>query len=168
MNTEMNSVNTAHKALRSIALFLILAVCANVAAAQADVTINDSERDRIFNEMRAYKHKFLAKELALDKDQQRDFFPVYDRMDEQLQKISRETRELERSVAANTEATDTEIEAAAAAVYSQKMREGKVEEEYFEQFKDILSPRQLLRLKSAEKKFTQKLVRQHRKLQKAQ
>ncbi len=147
-------------------LFIVL-LCGNGVCAQQQ-TINDSERERIFTEMRNYKHRFLAKELDLDSDQQREFFPVYDSMDDRLQKISSETRELERTVADNEDATDTEIEAAAAAVYSQKLREGKIEEEYFEQFKAILTPRQLLRLRSAEKRFTQHLVRQHRRLLKQQ
>lgn len=84
-------------------------------------------------------------------------------MDDQLQQIGAETRDLERNVLENVEASDTEVEAAAAAIYSQKQREGKVEAEYYEQFKEILSPRQLLKLKSAERKFTQQLVRQHRR-----
>ena len=55
-------------------------------------------------------------------------------------------------------------ESAASAVYSQKEREGKVEMEYYDKFKGILTPRQLLGLKSAEKRFTQQLVRYHRRL----
>ena len=85
-------------------------------------------------------------------------------MDSKIMQINYETRELERSINEDKNASDTEIEAAAAAVFNQKEREGKIENEYFEKFKEVLTPRQLLRLKSAEKKFTQRLVRHHKRL----
>ncbi|MDE6158437.1 MAG: hypothetical protein K2F78_09910 [Muribaculaceae bacterium] len=144
--------------------FLSIAILGHLGAL-AQQPLNDADRDKVFSQMRAYKHRLLVKELELDKEQEKAFFPVYDRMDDQLQQIGAETRDLERRVMDNAEASDTEIEAAAAAVYSQKQREGKVEAEYYDRFKELLTPRQLLRLKSAERKFTQQLVRQHRRMQ---
>ncbi len=49
-------------------------------------------------------------------------------------------------------------------VYSQKQREGNLEMEYYEKFKSILTPRQLMGLRGAEKIFTQKLVRHHNRM----
>lgn len=66
-------------------------------------------------------------------------------------------------MANNASATDTEIESAARAVFEQKAREGQVEISYFSKFKDVLSSRQLLSLKNADRKFTQQLMRSHRK-----
>ena len=36
--------------------------------------------------------------------------------------------------------------------------------EYYEKYKNILSPRQLVLLKQAERKFNQQLMRQHRRI----
>ena len=149
-----------YRLFATLSLTLLMLFTSGAAAQQP---LNEAERDRVFSEIRAYKHKLIAKELDLDTEQEKLFFPVYDKMDDQLQQIGAETRDLERNVLENVEASDTEVEAAAAAIYSQKQREGKVEAEYYEQFKEILSPRQLLKLKSAERKFTQQLVRQHRR-----
>ncbi len=91
-------------------------------------------------------------------------FPIYDELDNRLQEINTETRELEKRVAVDQTATDTEIEAAASMVYSQKQREGNLEMEYYEKFKSILTPRQLMGLRGAEKIFTQKLVRHHNRM----
>lgn len=156
--------------IRPYALTAIVALFAFVAAinANAQTPLNGNERERALTEMKAYKHDFIAKELNLTKEQQGEFFPVYDEMDDKLMQIGYETRELERSINENKEASDTEIEAAAAAIFNQKEREGKIENEYFDKFKEILTPRQLLRLKSAEKKFTQRLVRHHRRLRQRQ
>lgn len=145
-------------------IFLSITILGHLGAL-AQQPLNEADRDKVFSQMRAYKHRLLVKELGLDKEQEKAFFTVYDRMDDQLQQIGAETRDLEKRVMDNAEASDTEIEAAAAAVYSQKQREGKVEAEYYDRFKELLTPRQLLRLKSAERKFTQQLVRQHRRMQ---
>ncbi|MBO4942469.1 MAG: hypothetical protein J6C95_03450 [Muribaculaceae bacterium] len=124
------------------------------------------DRDKFYQQLRPYLHEFLTKELDLSKEQARMFFPIYDQMDEEVQKIGNETRDLEKEVLKNKEATDTEIEAASQAIFAQKEKEGKIELEYYDKFKEILQPRQLLKLKSAERRFTQKLLRQHRKLSK--
>ncbi len=52
----------------------------------------NSQRQKWFSEMRNYKHDFLAKELSLSKDQQSAFFPLYDAMEDETNKINRETR----------------------------------------------------------------------------
>ena len=84
-------------------------------------------------------------------------------MDDEIDRINTETRDLERKVDAKTDATDTEVEAAARAVFLQKSAEGQVEEQYFDRFKQILQGRQLLKLRKAEREFTRQLMRQHRR-----
>lgn len=129
---------------------------------------SEEDRQRFRAEMRNYKHDFLARELELTREQQRDFFPVYDEMDDEIDRINTETRELERKVATKEDATDTEIEAAARAVFSQKSAEGEVEQKYFDKFRQILKGKQLLKLRNAERDFTRQLMRHHRKARKNQ
>lgn len=141
-------------------VFAASAICATEAAAQQ---LNDEDRDRYINEIRTYKHDFLTRDLNLSREQQKEFFTLYDEMDEKLQQLNTETRDLERQVDTDSDASATEIEAAARAVFEQTVKEGNIELEYFEKFSKVLTPRQLLKLKSSEKKFTQLLVRQHRR-----
>ena len=139
---------------------LILALVSLTAIAQPPV--NQHDRARWIQEIRSYKHEFMAKELSLSKDQQRKFFPLYDQMEDEIERLNSETRELE--IKADTpEATDLELQNAARTIFEQKRAEGQVEMTYFEKFKDILTPRQLLRLKCTERKFMQKLVNTHRR-----
>lgn len=135
-------------------------VCACPLFAQAPA-LNNGDRDRWLSEIREYKHEFLAKELSLSKEQQRDFFPLYDQMEDEVEKINSETRALEAKVEADKDASDTEIESASRTVFEQKTAEGQVELIYYDKFKELLSPRQLLKLKNAERRFTQNLVRHH-------
>lgn len=126
-----------------------------------------AERARWYAEMRDYKHSFLTRELKLSHEQQAAFFEVYDAMDDEISKLNSDTRDLERKVSGAGEASDVEIESAARAVYGQKSAEGDIELRYFDKFKEILTPQQLLNLRNAERKFTQQLVKQHRRFKNA-
>lgn len=145
-------------------VFVILALLfatSGTAQAQQRKRLTAEDRQKYLGEMRQYKHDFIVKDLDLTRDQQNAFFPIYDKMDDELTQVAEETRDLEDKVAADDKATDTELESAARTVFEQKSKEGEIEKAYFEKFKGILSPRQLLKLKSAERKFTQQLFRQH-------
>ncbi|MDE6453781.1 MAG: hypothetical protein K2L27_06210 [Muribaculaceae bacterium] len=142
-------------------LALVLCSTAFSAAAQRRRPMNEEERLRWRTEMRNYKHEFLAKELELTREQQREFFPLYDEMDDAIERINTETRELEREVSTKADASDVELEAAARAVFSQKQAESEVEQSYFDRFKQVLKPRQLLQLRQTERRFTQRLMRHH-------
>lgn len=148
------------KILSAAVLSLVLCFSAISALAQGP---SEEDRQRFRAEVRNYKHEFLTRELELTREQQRDFFPLYDEMDDEIDRINTETRDLERKVDAKTDATDTEVEAAARAVFLQKSAEGQVEEQYFDRFKQILQGRQLLKLRKAEREFTRQLMRQHRR-----
>ena len=88
-------------------------------------------------------------------------------MEDEVERINADTRELEQRAAENKDATDLELENAARTIFEQKRAEGQIEMTYFEKFKEILTPQQLLRLKSVERRFTQQLIKQHRRLRQA-
>lgn len=152
------------------ALFLILTLCLAQTVMAQQQGMTEEEREKWLTEMRNYKHEVLTRELKLTREQQNEFFPIYDQMDDQLMQIATETRTLEAKVKNDSDASEIECEAAARAVYEQKSREGAVEMEYFDKFKQILTPRQLISLKNAERKFTNNLLKhsQLRKGDKAQ
>ena len=148
---------------RFIPLMCALLFMAMVPAKALAQQLNEDDRNRYVNQIRAYKHDFLAKELGLSKAQQDAFFELYDAMEDRTMDLGGEVRDLEKKASA-AGASDEEMAAAAIALYSQKMREGEIEIEYYEKFKETLTPAQLVALKSAERKFTQELMRQHRRL----
>lgn len=148
---------------RFIPLMCALLFMAMVPAKALAQQLNEDDRNRYVNQIRAYKHDFLAKELGLSKAQQDAFFELYDAMEDRTMDLGGEVRDLEKKASA-AGASDEEMAAAAVALYSQKMREGEIEMEYYEKFKGTLTPAQLVALKSAERKFTKELMRQHRRL----
>ena len=144
-----------------------LAVIFSISVVRADAQppqLDDEGRQRWMTEIRNYKHDFFTKELELSEDQQRDFFAEYDQMEDRINKLNSETRELEEKTIDNPDASDVELEATARALFEIKGEESKIELEYFEKFKNILQPKQLVLIKNTERKFTQQLVQHHRRL----
>ena len=109
----------------SISRFFLIALAAMLLFGAGKVLAQSENkgRDRILAELKPYKHDFLIKELKLSKEQAGEFLTVYDAMDEELQSISDETREIERTAMDNASATDAEIEMASYAVFMQKQKE---------------------------------------------
>ena len=127
----------------------------------------DNDRQKWMTEMRNFKHDFLTKELDLSKEQQKDFFAAYDEMEDRINRLNIETRELEQKVMADPDASEVELDAAARTCYFLKNEESKIEIEYFDKFKEVLTPQQLIRLKNSERKFAQQLMQHHRRLKTA-
>ena len=143
-----------------ISALIIAAAMPLMAPAQR---MSDENRIAWTVEMRKYKHQWLTKELDLSTEQAHKFFDLYDEMEDELERIYRETRSLENRTMRNDKATDTECEVAARAVFEQKKDEAEIELQYFDKFKEILTPQQLLRLRSAERAFVQHVVNAHKR-----
>lgn len=150
---------------RALILLFILSACQMfVCQAQRDGSrqaLTGEDRERWLTEYRNFKHQYMVRELQLTPQQQEGFFQAYDAMEDELNNLSDDLRQLETRINEQTDASDVELEAAARALYEQKSREGEIEMRYFEQFRTLLQPRQLLKLKNTERRFTQEMVRRH-------
>lgn len=145
-------------------LFIIL-IITTIAPFNTIVADNKKKVDKKewFAQMRQYEHEFIADEIDLTKEQKDKFFEIYDAMKDELYKVQRETRQLERNVAKKDNATDVEYESAAKAIIELKQKESTIELKYFDKFKEVLSAEQLFELKKAERKFMNKLRKEHNK-----
>ncbi len=144
------------------AFTLLVAVLLSAVPSAAQSALSNTDRQRWLSELRTYKHEFLTRELDLTREQQRDFLPLYDRMEDDIEELNASTRELESKI--TDESSDLELENTARTVFELKRAEGQIEMTYFDKFRSILKPRQLFKLKSAERVFTQQLVNQHRRM----
>ena len=152
--------------MKKILLILLFAAAALGASAQAEGGDRGRDRQQWFNDMREYKHDFLAQKLDLSREQQNKFFPLYDKMDDELGKINGETRSLERKIreAAEGTTTDLEYDMAIDALYDQKAKEAEIEKSYLDSFKEILTKQQLFKLKSVERQFMMNMMRRHHEI----
>lgn len=141
-----------------LTIILLLSVASFASAAAQSSVLSPDDRQRWLSEIRNYKHDFLARELDLSREQQNEFFPLYDEMEDRIEALNAQARDIEANVSENPDAGDLEILGAAYTQFELKKLEGEIELEYYDKFKEILKPRQLLQLKSAEKLFTRQLV----------
>ena len=122
------------------------------------------DRESWMKEIQQYKNDFIAKKLELTDEQRAKFLPLYNSMDVEFRKVQEESEQLSRqTMGKEDKATDLEYEKAAEAMYELKGRENAIEMKYFEEYKTILTPQQLFKLKDAEKDFTRELMKQHRR-----
>lgn len=134
-----------------IALMAISARSFAMMPAQADL---DTYRAKV----KQFKRQIITRELDLSRETANKFFPLYDKMDEELERVGRDTHTLEARTINNANASNIDCETTARALFEQKKTEGEIELRYFEKFRTILSPRQLLKLKSAEREFRRQVI----------
>ena len=154
------------KILSAAVLSLVLCSSAISALAQGP---SEEDRQRFRAEVRNYKHEFLTRELDLTREQQRDFFPLYDEMENQIHKAQHEAMMMEHKInKSTTSVSDLEYEKATEAMVEVKSKEASIEGQYLPKFREVLSAKQLFKLKQAERKFTQELMKQHNRMREKQ
>lgn len=133
-------------------------------SAGAQLKSAENLRAKWFSELRQVKRNYFIKELDLDREQQNKFFPLYEEMEDKTFRIDDEARQMEQRIADAKDATDTEYEKAAEALYDADVQTAQIRREYMDKFKTILTRRQLFELKGVEKKFSREMMRQHHRL----
>lgn len=124
------------------------------------------ERQAWMKEMQQYKNDYIARKLELTDEQKTKFLPAYNRMEDEVRKIADQTMRMERDIKKKGEAaTDLEYEKAAEAQFELKAKEAQIELRYFKEFKTMLTPQQLLKLKKAEREFSRELMKKHHEKQ---
>lgn len=122
------------------------------------------ERQQWMEEMRQYKRNYFNKELELTREQQNRFYPLYEEMEGQIEKIKGEARAMEKRVGEMKDPSDLEYSKATEAVYDSEIKCSQIEREYIDKFSSILSAKQLFRLKAVERSFNRELMKQHHRL----
>lgn len=147
---------------RSFIIVVILSLAALSVSAQQRGR-QRPDREKWFQELREWKHQFLIKEVELTEEQQPKFFAVYDAMQNEILAIHDGTRNMEKKLSLNKQASDLEYEKMAEALIEVKIKEGEIQKRYLDKMKTVISNRQLYKLQVAEKKFIRMLNRQHNK-----
>ena len=81
------------KTLKTLFLILIVCVVSSTASFAQDKPHGQPDRNEWFKQMRQFKHKFLVKELSLTQQQQDEFFPLYDAMQNEMEQLQKTVRQ---------------------------------------------------------------------------
>lgn len=120
------------------------------------------ERQTWMKEMQQYKNDYISHKLELTDEQKAKFLPLYNRMEDEVRNMADQAMRMDREVRKKGDAaTDLEYEKAAEAQFELKAKEAQVELKYLNEFKGVLSPKQLFKLKKAERDFSRELMKKH-------
>lgn len=144
-------------------LFVIFAIATLLpVAAEEPVDTMANRRQEWKREMRENKHNYLARHLELTDEQRDKFFKIYDETDAEIAALNKQVREIERRVADNKDATEADYNEAIEEMFTLRQREGEIEKNALERYREVLTPQQLFKLKSAERQYTRALFNHHR------
>jgi len=122
-----------------------------------------AEREVWEKELQQYKAEYMTRALSLTADQKAKLIPLINRMDQETKRLMDQTSALKKNVEKKGDAaTELELEKAAEAQFECKAKEAKIEQKYYKEFKKILTPRQLLKFKDAERNFMRDLMKKYR------
>ena len=143
--------------MKKYLILALLAILTFTSPLAAQNKHRGKDRAEMKREIQEFKLKFLAQEMDLEESKHKQFFDLYTQLEEERQKVIRDTKALEKKLKNVEDATDAEYEAVSKAITSAKEKEAEIEKRYDEKFSQFLSPRQLFKMKSAEQKFRDKM-----------
>ncbi len=136
---------------------LLILFCSIALSAQDNSKQPDRKQWR--KEMQQLKVDFMAKELNLSEAQKNEFAPLLTSMDSELESLSHNVREQEKELNRKGEAaTEADYRTVSEAMFELRGKESEVEKNYYKTFAKILTHRQLLKIKSAERNFMKVLM----------
>lgn len=113
---------------------------------------------------KAAKRTFLIKEIGLSEKEAADFFPLYEKMQDEKFQLNRSVRRQFKAIVRSQEkVSDEEYLRIVEEMGELPVKEAEIEKKFAGQFQKILSPEKLFKYKLAEIRFTRELLKDHRK-----
>jgi hypothetical protein len=124
----------------------------------------DDRREEIEN----FRIAFFTREIGLTSKEAEKFWPVYNEMQGEIQKLHRERRERHRSSMEDQldKMSDAEIEKLISEEFASRQKELDIERKYHDRYKSILSMKKLALYYRAQEEFKRELVRKLQEIRK--
>lgn len=144
------------KTLLPLLLVLLLATLAPTATAQKQRKHFDREA------FIARRNAYITAEAGLTADEAAAFIPLENELQRRKYEIGRACRRLARLARTQQSLTDRERRELSDCLTDTRMEEARLEKEYFERFKKILSVEKLSKYREAEAEFLRKFLQNNR------
>lgn len=105
------------------------------------------------------RNAFLIKEIGLTSEETAKFIPLYNEFQGKKFEAGQRCRHLTREIRKNKQATAADYTNVVNECVEVKQKEAKLEKEYYERFKNILSPEKLYKLNTAEYRFAREFMK---------
>lgn len=130
------------------------------AAAQKDNHAPDKKK--MFKEVQEFKMKFLAQEMELKPNQQKQFFELYGEMNKKKRDCYKDVDELKKKLKSTPEATEEDYKKLREEENKANEKAAAIEKEYDEKFSEFLTEKQIFKMKEAETEFRHKMQEMRR------
>ncbi|MDD2436723.1 MAG: hypothetical protein PHG27_05755 [Massilibacteroides sp.] len=105
------------------------------------------------------RNAFLIAEVELTPEEAAKFLPLYEEFQRKKFEAGNRCRRLSREIREKRKVRETDYAHVVDECVGVKLREAKLEKEYYDKFKKILPPRKVYRLTEAEYKFAREFMR---------
>ena len=150
------------KAFRYLAVVLVLAL-ALPAFAQKQHNKGQKRPDKKewLAKMKEFKQEFLTRELQLTAKQQKEFLPLYDKMQMERHNAEKNLHKSEEAIEKKGDkVTDAEYDKVIEAQYNLDQQLNAIDKKYIAQFRKVLTRKQVFKLRKAEMNFKRTLMEQ--------
>ena len=107
----------------------------------------------------AKRNAYITAEVGLTPEEAAVFIPLFSELQQKMFEIGHECRKLSKELRLNKNATDADYLKAVDACVDVNIKQAQLEKEYYEKFKQILSPKKLYKYRHAESKFAREFMR---------
>lgn len=140
-------------------LFVTFAACSVVFSFSAHAQGERQHRNFDREAFLAKRGAFITAEMGLTPEEAALFIPLCNELQDKMFEAGRECRKLSKKLKHNEHATDADYLKVIDECVSVNMKQAQLEKEYYEKFKEILSPKKLYRYKHAEGKFAREFMK---------
>ena len=111
-------------------------------------------------EIESFRIAYFTRQLNLTSEEAKKFWPVYNEMQAEIQKLQKERRNRHRDLRDNQDnISDAELEKSINEEMASRQKELDIEKKYHERFKQILSMKKLAIFYRAQEGFKRELIR---------
>lgn len=142
-------------------LFISLFLVPNIqlsAQNQGNRNQKENRRKNHFEWFVAERQKFLTKETGMTENEAKQFFPLYNEMQEKKFSLNMEVHKEIRQLKNKESVSESDYARLVNALDEIPVKEAKLTKEYSEKFKKILSAEKLFKFKLAEGRFTREVL----------
>lgn len=139
----------------NIVLLLLSFICCFDGMAQTRGDRKDREQMR--KEMDEFKAKFIAQEMGLDKNDEKQFIELYQQMLNEKFVVLHPVWRAERNLKKNRNASEQEYVNVSKLMSEAKEKDAEIERRYEDKFSSFLSAKQIFKMKAAEDAFRRKM-----------
>ena len=107
----------------------------------------------------AKRSAYITAEVGLTPDEAASFIPLCNELQEKMFELGRECRKLSKELKQNPEASDAEYTKTIDVCVDVNLKQAQLEKEYYNKFKEILSPKKLYKYRRAELKFAREFMK---------